>query len=69
MPHPVHGGARLRRAAVLMLAARLFEPADLDLAGDEAIELTPTRVIDTPDVTHVRYRVDGRSRLGGDRPD
>ena len=48
---------------------RLFEPADLGLAGNEAIELTPTRVIDTPEVTHVRYRVDGRSLLGGDRPD
>ncbi len=48
---------------------RLFEPADLGLAGNEAIELTPTRVIDTPDVTHVRYRVDGRSVLGDDRPD
>jgi dihydrofolate reductase len=48
---------------------RLFDPTDLGLAGNEAIELTPTRVIDTPDVTHLRYRVEGRSRLGGDRPD
>jgi hypothetical protein len=39
------------------------------LAGKEAIELTPTRVVDTPDVTHVRYRIDGKFRLGGDRPD
>jgi dihydrofolate reductase len=48
---------------------RLFDPADLGLAGNEAIELTPTRVVDTPDVTHVRYRIDRRSRLGGDSPD
>jgi dihydrofolate reductase len=47
---------------------RLFDPADLGLAGNEAIELTPTRVIDTPDVTHIRYRVGVRSVLGGDRP-
>jgi dihydrofolate reductase len=38
------------------------------VTGNEAIELTPTRVIDTPDVTHIRYRVGVRSVLGGDRP-
>jgi dihydrofolate reductase len=48
---------------------RLFDPADLGLAGNESIELTPTRVIEAPDVTHVRYRIDGRSVLGGDAPD
>jgi len=42
---------------------RLFDPASLDLADHEAIELTPTRVVETPDVTHVRYSVDGRSPL------
>jgi dihydrofolate reductase len=47
---------------------RLFDPAHLDLAGNEAIELTPTRVVDTPEVTHICYRVDGRSVLGGDQP-
>ncbi|MGH9215657.1 MAG: hypothetical protein ACRD0V_09375 [Acidimicrobiales bacterium] len=47
---------------------RLVDPADLDLAPREAIELTPTRVIDTPGVTHIRYRVDGQSALGGDEP-
>jgi dihydrofolate reductase len=47
---------------------RLFDPADLGLAGNEAIELTPTRVSDTPEITHIRYRVDGRSVLGGDQP-
>ena len=42
---------------------RLFEPAGLGLADYEAIELTPTRVVETPDVTHIRYRVDARSAL------
>jgi dihydrofolate reductase len=42
---------------------RLFEPADLTLAADEGIELTPVRVVDTPEMTHVRYEVRGRSRL------
>jgi dihydrofolate reductase len=42
---------------------RLFDPADLELAYDEAIELTPTRVIASPEVTHIRYQVNGRSRL------
>jgi dihydrofolate reductase len=37
---------------------RLFGALDHD-----AIELTPTRVIDTPDVTHVRYRVHGPAAL------
>ena len=48
---------------------RLFDPADLGLAGTEAIELTPTRVIEAPDVTHLRYRIEGRSALSGDAPD
>jgi dihydrofolate reductase len=42
---------------------RLFDPAVLDLAHDEAIELTPTRIIETPGVTHVRYHVHGRAPL------
>jgi dihydrofolate reductase len=42
---------------------RLFDPAELGLADDEAVELTPTRVISTPDVTHIRYQVNGRSTL------
>ncbi len=41
---------------------RLFD-ADLDLADKEAIELTPTRVIPTPQVTHIRYAVRGRAPL------
>jgi dihydrofolate reductase len=42
---------------------RLFDPAVLDLAGDEAIELTPTRIVETPEVTHLRYRFHGRAPL------
>ena len=41
---------------------RLFD-ADLGLGDKEAIELTPARVIAAPDVTHVRYTVDGRRPL------
>jgi dihydrofolate reductase len=36
---------------------------DLTLNSKEAIELTPSRVIATPDVTHVRYKVNGRRSL------
>ncbi|PZG17465.1 deaminase [Micromonospora craterilacus] len=41
---------------------RLFD-ADLDLDEFEAIELTPTRVVSAPDVTHIRYTVNGRAPL------
>jgi dihydrofolate reductase len=41
---------------------RLFD-AGLDLGPREGIELTPTRMIETPEVTHVRYAVNGRARL------
>jgi dihydrofolate reductase len=41
---------------------RLLTP-ELGLDGREAIELTPARVIATPDVTHVRYKIDGRRSL------
>jgi dihydrofolate reductase len=41
---------------------RLLDPA-LGLGAKEGIELTPTRVVDTPTVTHIRYRVDGRAAL------
>ncbi|MCC8244073.1 dihydrofolate reductase family protein [Saccharothrix luteola] len=37
--------------------------ADLGLGHEEGIELTPTRVLHTPDVTHVRYTVRGRAPL------
>jgi hypothetical protein len=41
---------------------RLLGP-DLRLDSTEAIELTPARVIATPDVTHIRYKMDGRHPL------
>jgi dihydrofolate reductase len=41
---------------------RLFDPS-LGLGPDEGIELTPIRVVETPEVTHVRYAVSGRARL------
>ncbi|WP_320067225.1 dihydrofolate reductase family protein [Micromonospora sp. RTGN7] len=47
---------------VLGTGLRLFD-ADLDLGGKEGIELTPTRVIPTPQVTHIRYAVNGRAPL------
>ncbi|MET8281293.1 dihydrofolate reductase family protein [Micromonospora sp. NPDC005174] len=47
---------------VLGTGLRLLD-ADLDLGDKEAIELTPTRVIHTPQVTHIRYTVNGRAPL------
>ena len=44
---------------------RLFDPS-LDLADDQGIELTPTRVVSDPEVTHIRYSVGARTRLGLD---
>jgi len=41
---------------------RLFD-ADLDLGDKEAIELTPSRVISTAEVTHVRDDIKGRAPL------
>jgi dihydrofolate reductase len=41
---------------------RLFD-ASLGLDTREGIELTPVRVIETPEVTHVRYTVGGRAKL------
>jgi len=37
--------------------------AELGLDDKEAIELTPVRVVHTPEVTHIRYRVNGRAAL------
>jgi hypothetical protein len=53
---------------VLGAGMRLFDGglplADgLSLADREAWELTPTRVVAMPDVTHIRYTVDGRAPL------
>jgi dihydrofolate reductase len=36
---------------------------DLHLEPMEGIELAPVRVIATPDVTHIRYQVNGRAAL------
>lgn len=41
---------------------RLLSP-ELGLHGSESIELTPARVIATPDVTHIRYKIEGRRPL------
>jgi dihydrofolate reductase len=41
---------------------RLFDPS-LGLGADDGIELVATRVVQAPDVTHVRYTVSGRSTL------
>jgi dihydrofolate reductase len=41
---------------------RLLDPT-LGLGDREAIELTPTQVIATPEVTHIRYEVEGRAPL------
>ena len=45
---------------------RLFDPAGLTLGEREGIELRPNRVVDSPEVTHIRYEVVGRRPLGGD---
>ena len=45
---------------------RLFDPAVLGLGSREGIELTPTRVVETPDVTHIRFRVEGKAALTPD---
>ncbi|MEH0938154.1 dihydrofolate reductase family protein [Micromonospora psammae] len=47
---------------VLGTGLRLFD-ADLELGEKEAVELEPTRVIHTPQVTHIRYAVRGRAPL------
>ncbi len=48
--------------AVLGTGMRLLD-ADLDLGDREAIELTPTRAVHTPEVTHILYHVNGREAL------
>ncbi|WP_341717111.1 dihydrofolate reductase family protein [Micromonospora sp. FIMYZ51] len=47
---------------VLGTGMRLLD-ADLGLDEFEAIELTPTRVVPDPQVTHIRYAVTGRAPL------
>lgn len=41
---------------------RLFDPS-LGLRADEGIELVPTRVVEDPAVTHIRYDVTGHAQL------
>lgn len=41
---------------------RLFDASN-GLGADDGIELVPTRVVDGPAVTHLRYTVRGRSKL------
>ena len=41
---------------------RLFDPS-LGLGTSEGIELVPTRVVEAPGVTHIRYTVTGRASL------
>ncbi|WP_367131842.1 dihydrofolate reductase family protein [Saccharothrix sp. HUAS TT1] len=47
---------------VLGTGLRLLD-ADLGLGEKEGVELTPLRVLPTPNATHIRYRVDGRAPL------
>jgi dihydrofolate reductase len=47
---------------VLGTGMRLLD-AELGLDEMEGLELTPTRVVPSLAVTHIRYRVDGRARL------
>ena len=53
----------LHVAPVILGAGMRLLDAGLNLADKEAIELTPTRVIPTPEVTHIRYTVNGRDAL------
>jgi dihydrofolate reductase len=48
---------------VLLGAGMRLLDEGLDLGDKEAIELTPTRVIETPEVLHLRYAVRGRFPL------
>jgi dihydrofolate reductase len=51
--------------AILGTGMRLLD-GGLDVGAKEAIELTPTRVVHTDEVTHLRYRVNGRRALSLD---
>jgi dihydrofolate reductase len=53
----------LHIAPVVLGAGMRLLDAGLGLGQFEAIELTPTRVVHMPRVTHVRYSVDGRAPL------
>ncbi|MDI5938200.1 dihydrofolate reductase family protein, partial [Micromonospora sp. DH15] len=58
VPVVLGGGLRLFDAG-----PGLGPDAGLGLGEKEAIELTPTRVVTTPEVTHIRYAVRGRAPL------
>ena len=32
-------------------------------SADDGVELVPTRVVEAPEVTHIRYAVSGRAKL------
>ncbi|MEV0156370.1 dihydrofolate reductase family protein [Micromonospora sp. NPDC050686] len=53
----------LHIAPVVLGAGMRLLDERLDLDGREGIELTPIRVVHTPQVIHVRYAVGGRARL------
>ena len=53
----------LHIAPVVLGDGQRLVDASLGLGPDEGIELTPVRVVEAPDVTHVRYAVNGRARL------
>jgi dihydrofolate reductase len=53
----------LHIAPVVLGAGMRLLDGCLPLDDREAIELTPTRVVHTPDVTHIRYVVNGRAAL------
>lgn len=50
-------------APVVLGAGMRLLDGGLDLGDFEAIELAPTRVVHTPQVTHIRYTVNGRASL------
>ncbi|MGH3585745.1 MAG: dihydrofolate reductase family protein, partial [Pseudonocardia sp.] len=53
----------LHIAPVVLGAGMRLLDADLDLGEKEGIELVPSRVVQAPDVTHIRYEVTGRAPL------
>jgi len=53
----------LHIAPVLLGDGMRLLDGGLELDPREGIELTPVRVIETPEVTHIRYAVGGRAKL------
>ncbi len=53
----------LHIAPVVLGSGMRFLDDALGLGGKEGLELTPTRVVHTPEVTHIRYTVNGRAAL------